>query len=120
MFSTDKTAPMEYATFVNTVMAEDVRGYNMGLYDDYIEFLQGTMAPKFYQRHTIYKTDTQVENFWNDLISEARDMLANPRVYPQPSRFSCNSCLYRVPCDGKNRGEDYKYTLDTLYIGDRL
>lgn len=119
-FSTDKNAPMEYETFVNTIMAEDLRAYNMGFYDEYLEFLQGKMAPKFYQRHTIYKTDTQIENFWADLINEAKDILGNPRVYPQPSRFSCNSCMYRVPCDGQNRGEDYQYTLESMYTESRL
>lgn len=119
-FSTDRNAPMEYETFINTIMAEDVRGYNMGCYDEYLEFLQGKMAPKFYQRHVIYKTDIQIQNFWNDLINEAKDILGNPRVYPQPSRFSCSSCMYRVPCDGQNRGEDYKYTLESMFTESRL
>lgn len=117
IFSTDKNAPIEYDTFLNTVLNHDLRAYNMGFYDEYLEYLQGPMAPKFYQRHSIIKTDIQIKNFWNDLIEEAKDMLKNPRVYPQPSRFSCNSCLYRVPCDGKNRGEDYMYTLKTLFVG---
>jgi len=119
VFSTNKTSAVEHESFVNAVMAEDARAYNMGLYDEYLEFLQGNMAPKFYQRHVIYKTDIQIENFWNDLISEAKDMLMEPRVYPQPSRFSCNSCMYRVPCDGQNRGEDFSYTLNTLFVRDR-
>lgn len=117
IFSTDKNAPVEYDTFLNVIMNKDLRAYNMGFYDDYLEYLQGELAPKFYQRHSIIKTDIQIENFWQNLIEEAKDMLRDPRVYPQPSRFSCNSCLYRVPCDGKNRGEDYLYTLNSLFIG---
>lgn len=117
IFSTDKNAPVEYDVFLNTIMNQDLRAFNMGFYDEYLEYLQGPLAPKFYQRHSIIKTDIQIENFWNDLISEAKDMLRDPRVYPQPSRFSCNSCLYRVPCDGKNRNEDYMYTLNSLFVG---
>ena len=119
MFSVDKNAPVEYDSFLNAIMNKDLRAYNMGFYDDYLEHLQGPMAPKFYQRHSVIKTDIQINNFWSDLIEEAKDMLREPRIYPQPSRFSCNSCLYRVPCDGKNRGEDYEYTLKTLFIGSR-
>lgn len=119
IFSTDKSAPVEYDVFLNTVMNKDLRAYNMGLYDDYLDYLQGALAPKFYQRHSIIKTEIQINNFWQDLRSEAKDMLRDPSIYPQPSRFSCNSCLYRVPCDGQNRGEDYIYTLNTLFVGNR-
>lgn len=119
MFSTDANAAVEYSTFVNTVMNEDLRAYNMGLYDKYLELLSGPMAPKFYQRHVIYKTSTQMDNFWEDLKLEAQDMLNDPRVYPQASRFSCNTCLYRQPCEGKNRDEDYLYTLNSMYLQDK-
>ena len=115
-FSTNKVAPVEYTTYLNTVMNEDLYAYNNGLYDKYLEHLSGPMAPKFYQRHTIFKTDTQMDNFWEDLIKEAHDMLDNPSVYAQPSRFSCNSCLFRQPCEGRLRGEDYQVLLDTMYI----
>lgn len=116
MYSTAKDEPVEYETFLNTVMREDLRAYNMGFYDEYLEYLQGPMKPKFFQRHTVYKTETQMTNFWNDLIEEAKDILYSTRVYPQASRFSCNKCLYRQPCEGMNRGEDYKYTLESMYV----
>ncbi len=117
-FSTAKDAPVEYDSYLNTVMNEDTYAYNNGLYDKYLEYLAGPMAPKFYQRHTIFKTNTQMENFWQDLILEAKDMLNNPSVYAQPSRFSCNSCLFRQPCEGRLRGEDYQVILDTMYVRD--
>lgn len=116
MFSTNKDAPVEYATYLNTVMNEDTYAYNNGLYDKYLEFLAGPMAPKFYQRHTIFKTETQMNNFWDDLILEAKDMINDPAIYAQPSRFSCNSCLFRQPCEGRLRGEDYQHLLDTMYV----
>lgn len=119
MFSTGKDKNVEYTTFLNTIMKEDLYAYNNGLYDEYLEYLMGPMAPKFYQRHTILKTDTQMNNFWEDLKLEAEDMLQNPNVYPQASRFSCNSCLYRQPCEAKNRGEDAQYLLDTMFTKDK-
>jgi hypothetical protein len=118
MFSTAKDEPVEYETFLNTIMEKDLRAYNMGFYDEYLEYLQGPMKPKFYQRNTVYKTVDQMNNFWQNLIDEAHDMLDSPRIYPQASRFSCNSCLYRQPCEGKNRNEDYLYTLNSLYHRD--
>lgn len=116
LFSTDKTANVEWETFYKTVKKEDSGAFYAGLYDEHLAFLKSPMAPRFYQRYRVYKSDIQMENFWKDLIAEAKDMLENPRIYPQPSRFSCNSCLYRQPCDGQNRGEDFTYTLDSMYI----
>lgn len=116
MFSTARDEPVEYETFLNTIMQKDLRAYNMGFYDEYLAYLQSPMKPKFYQRNTVYKTQTQMDNFWNDLLLEIDDMLDDPRIYPQASRFSCNSCLYRQPCEGKNRGEDYLYTLESMYV----
>lgn len=118
MYSTNKDAPVEYMTYLETVMNQDTYAFNNGLYDKYLQHLSGPMAPKFYQRHTIFKTDTQMDNFWEDLILEAKDMLNDPSVYAQPSRFSCNSCLFRQPCEGRLRGEDYQITLDTMYVKD--
>lgn len=119
LYSTNKAGAYEYDSYVKEVMVNDEFAYRYGLYDEFIQFLKGPNAPKFYQRHTIYKTQIQLENFWNDLILEAKDILGNPRIYPQASRFSCNSCMYRQPCEGQNRGEDYKYTLDSMFIRDR-
>jgi hypothetical protein len=116
LFSTDKNAPVEYLTYLKAVSEQDVNAYSAGLYDEYLQHLQSPMAPKFFERHIVYKTSVQIENFWKDLITEARDMVYNSLDYPTPSRFSCKSCAFRSPCDGKNRGEDYQYTLDTLYL----
>lgn len=120
LFSTAVDEPVEFKSFLETVSTYDVDAYNSGLYDEYLAYLQGPNSPKFHQRFVVYKTQSQMDNFWTDLQNEAQDMLGMPRVYPQPSRFSCNSCLYRQPCEGKNRGEDYKYTLDTLFTKERL
>ncbi len=119
MFSTNKQANVEYTTFLNAIMKDDLYAYNNGLYDDYLEYLMSPIAPRFYQRHTILKTDIQMDNFWKDLKAEAHDILESPNVYPQASRFSCNSCLYRQPCEAKNRGEDHQYILDTMFIKDK-
>lgn len=119
IYSCDKTANVEYTTFLSTIMKEDLYAYNNGLYDDYLEFLLSPMAPRFYQRHTIFKTEKQMDNFWGDLKAEAKDMLEVPRIYPQASRFSCNSCLYRQPCEAKNRSEDYMFLLETMFTKDR-
>lgn len=118
-YSVNKQAGVEYMTALNTVVKYDQYAYNNGLYDDYLKFLEGPMRPKFYQRHTVLKTDTQMDNFWSDLILESQDMLDSPSVYPQASRFSCNSCAYRQPCEGQSRGEDYMYTLNSLFTRSR-
>jgi hypothetical protein len=119
LYSTDKNAPTELDLFIREVEANDP-GYYHGIYNDYVAYLKSAEGPKFYQRHKIIKNRYEIENTWRDLLNEVKDMMENPRVYPMPSRFTCNHCAYKTPCIGKNMDEDYKYTLDTLYVKKEL
>jgi hypothetical protein len=114
LYSISQSANTTYPVFKATVAQFDPIGLDTGLYDDYMHWLR-TDGPRFHQRHQIPQTSAQIENTWNNLIAEAHDILENPRIYPQPGRFSCTSCLYRQPCLGMNMDEDYQYTLDSLF-----
>jgi hypothetical protein len=87
----------------------------MGLYDDYLNFLRGAEGPRFTQRHSIHKNQHEIIAIGDAIAQEAMEMIGTPRVYPMPGRFSCNWCLFKTPCLGKNMGEDYQYTLDTMF-----
>jgi hypothetical protein len=100
--------------FRSTVEEEDPYAYSRGLYDAHIEWLK-TSGPVFHQRHQVHKNDHEVAEIGKNIWLEAQDLLGDPRVYPQPGRFSCPSCLFRQPCLGMNLGEDYVYTLETMY-----
>lgn len=113
-FSASKTefsTPEQYMTFV---AEHDALAYAQGLYDEHIGWLKSE-GPKFHQRHQIHKNDAEVAMAGYNIWLEAQDMTQNPRIYPQPGRFSCNTCLFKQPCIGMNQGEDYVYTLDSMF-----
>lgn len=114
LFSVSKNAATTYPIFKRHVAENDIMGLENGLYDEYLMFLQKE-GPRFYQRHQVHRTKTQLTNAWSDLVSEAKDIIGNPRIYPQPGRFSCTTCAFQQPCLGKNMGEDYEYALNTMF-----
>lgn len=113
-YSTAKNANTTYEDFLKTIVENDYRAYEAGLYDEYLAWLQRE-GPRFYQRHQIHRNYYQIQSAWDDMVAEARDIIENPRIYPQPGRFGCNTCAFRQPCLGKNMGEDYYYTLNTMF-----
>lgn len=114
-FSTNKQALTTYELANRVFAREDHDAWQMGFYDEYLRFLQGPEGPKFTQRHQIHKNAHEIEAIGQDIVLEALDMIGQPRIYPMPGRFSCNWCLFKQPCLGKNMGEDYQYTLDTMF-----
>lgn len=113
-YSTAKNANTTYEDFLREVSQNDYRALEAGFYDDYLLWLRNE-GPQFYQRHQVHRNRHQIETAWEEMIEEAKDIILNPRIYSQPSRFGCNTCAFRQPCLGKNMGEDYYYTLDTLF-----
>lgn len=113
-FSCNKQAMTTYDLFLRHVMQHDTEAFAQGLYEEHLIWLFRE-GPRFHQRFQIHKNDYEIEEIGNNVYLEALDMVGTPRVYPQPGRFSCPTCLYRQPCLGKNQGEDYIYTLDTLF-----
>ena len=115
MFSRDKNAPTEYDLFRKTVESDDNLAFRQGVYDEHLEFLASEEAPKFHQRFKIRKTPAELKEVGNTVALEAMDMVSNPRIYPSTGRFSCPSCAYRSPCSMKMQGEDFLYTLETMF-----
>jgi len=102
-FSTNKQNLTTVDLFIMTVLDKDPVAYGEGLYDEYINWLK-IEGPKFHQRHQIHKNEHEVEEIGKNIYLEAVDMIQHPRTYPTPGRFSCNTCLFRQPCLGKNQG----------------
>jgi hypothetical protein len=113
-FSTNKQWMTTSQIFTDHVVQNDPTAYADGLYDDHIAWLK-VEGPQFHRRHQIHKNDHEIEEIGKNIYLEALDMVNCPRIYPQPGRFTCNTCLFRQPCLGKNMGEDYEYTLSTLF-----
>jgi PD-(D/E)XK nuclease superfamily len=112
--STDKQFLTNEKLFMETIKLHDPDGWQMGLYDDHIAWLKAD-GPKFTQRHQIHRNAKEITNAGRNIALEAMDMINSPRIYPQPGRFSCNWCLFKQPCIGKNMGEDYEYTLRSMF-----
>jgi len=115
IYSVNQSQPTNYAEYKATVEVEDREAYEAGLYDEHLEWLKenGTI---FYSRHQIHKTHVEVQEIERNIGYEALTMCdPNIRIYPESGRFGCTSCAFRQPCLGKNAGEDYLYTLNTMF-----
>lgn len=114
-YSTSRDLMTNVDIYEPFVKEHDPQGWAEGAYDEYLEHLRSSEGPKFHQRHQIHKNDDELDAIGHHIYLEALDMVGDPRVYPMPGRFSCTTCVYRQPCLGANMGEDYRYTLDTMF-----
>lgn len=114
-YSVAKNQGTDYQTFLKTVLENDRAAYDAGLYEEFLEHLESGGGTKYFNRFQIPKVDRELRNIAVTLYHEACDMLQNPRIYPNPSRFKCGRCAFRQPCMGANQDEDYLYTLNTLF-----
>jgi hypothetical protein len=115
MYSVNKQQAVDFQTYRDTVKEHDTAAYEAGLYDEFLEYLQGE-GPQFHGRYQIAKLDEELEETERNLFWEAADMTnPNLRLYPNAGRFNCATCAFRQPCLEKNRKGDYQYMLDTLF-----
>jgi hypothetical protein len=120
-YSVSKNINTTYQMYKDTVEENDFDAYHRGLYDEFLEYLQEN-APRFHSRHQIDRNQAQCDNAGRNIWMEAKEM-TNPDllIYPNPGRFHCkgfgpsSGCAFWEPCLGKERGEDYTYTLDTMF-----
>jgi hypothetical protein len=115
-YSVNKQIATTADIYERTVAEGDTIAYEDGLYNDFIAYLRSDEGPKFHIRHQIYRSHVELSNAGINIWHEACEM-TNPelRIYPSPGRYACGFCAYREPCLMKNKGEDYVYTLNTLF-----
>jgi hypothetical protein len=105
----------DYQTYYETVSVNDAEAFKAGLYNVFLDWLKNE-GIVYYRSSTIYKSDYELEQVEENLVAEVLTMLdPNLRIYPMPGQFSCRTCAYQTPCLSKNAGQDYQYSLDTLY-----
>lgn len=118
LFSTDKRQPTTPELYASYVAENDSVGYAGGFYDEFISWLKTSKdAVKFHQRFSIEKTPLELTNIGLNLAEEVADMIGGPgpRIYPSVGRFSCPTCAFKSPCRMKFGGDDYLYTLETIF-----
>jgi hypothetical protein len=114
-FSTNKQQTTTYDMALATFKEYDYEGYSQGLYEEYLEYLMNEGSP-FHKRHEVTRNQDELEEFGRNLFLQAAEMTdPNVHVYPNPGKFHCKTCAFWEPCLGKNRGEDYQFTLETMF-----
>lgn len=120
-FSVSKNINTTLELYKATVMENDPGAYEMGRYDDFLEYLQEN-APVFHMHHLVDRNQDQCDNAGKNIWMEAKEMTNQDlNIYPSPGRFHCkgmstfSGCAFFDACVGKERGEDYQYTLDTMF-----
>lgn len=114
LFSQNKQKTYDYEVYKKTVEENDPQGFAAGLYDEYIQYLKENNV--FYKRHTITRNESELKAAGVQIAWEAEE-ITNPklRIYKSAGRFSCGFCAFKEPCLAIDRGEDYLYTLESLF-----
>lgn len=114
-FSVNRQQATDYDTYLKTIKEEDKEGYESGAYDDFLMYLKAS-GPTFFRVIPVYKSDYEMDDTEREIVMRVREMV-NPdvRIYRSPGQFHCSGCAFKLPCKMKSAGEDYQYTLDTLY-----
>lgn len=119
LFSVNKQANTNWELYRETVEQNDPEAFYAGLYDEHIQYLMEE-GPKFHSWHPVYRNDAECAEFGKNIWMEASEMVnPNLHIYPNQGRFHCKGfgnfggCAFWDACLGKNRGEDYEYTLNT-------
>jgi hypothetical protein len=121
LFSVSKSMNTDWKLYQETVEQNDPEAFEAGLYNEHIEYLQAE-GPAFHSWHPVFRNDDQCKNALANLWMEAKEMV-NPdlNIYPNQGRFHCKGfgnfggCAFWDACLGKERGEDFQYTLDTMF-----
>jgi len=121
LFSVSKNMNTNWELYKNTVAQNDPEAFDAGLYDDHIQYLLNE-GPVFHKWHPVMRNNHECKEAGEMIWMEAKDMV-NPElsIYPNQGRFHCkglgafSGCAFWDACLGKNRGEDFQYTLDTMF-----
>jgi hypothetical protein len=113
-FSVSKSMDTDVDTYLRTVMEQDTAAYEAGLYDEFMYYLE-TEGGRFYARKKVERNEHELREAGFNVYQEAMDILHSTWRYPNSGRFTCQSCAFLQPCLGRNRGDDYQYTLSSMY-----
>jgi hypothetical protein len=117
-FSTNKQQDTTFELALQTFKREDRAALRAGLYDDYLTYLKEQEAEggKYVRRNRITYTDTMLDILGGQICREAIDMLSNPSIYPNPTRWNCRWCDFQVPCEALLDGQPIEWMKDTMFV----
>jgi hypothetical protein len=92
-------------------------GLDEAPYTDFLQTLQND-GQMYFRRIEIHRSEDEIAALEANIVNEAIDMLDNPRIYPNPSRWNCNGCQMRTPCLLTQEGNDAEWFMNNspLYV----
>ena len=113
-YSINMSQDTSYELYKKTVAEGDPVAYAGGLYDEFLAFLLN-QGNKYFRRTQVMYNDFELEFIGYQICLEAIDMLSNPLIYPNPSRFKCGYCMFRTPCLANMDGSGDDFVLKEMY-----
>lgn len=113
-YSVNMSQDTSYELYKKTVMEGDPNAYAAGLYDEFLNYLL-QLGNKYFRRTQVMYNDFELEFLGYQICLEAIDMLSNPLIYPNPSRFKCGYCMFRTPCLANMDGSGEDFVLKEMY-----
>lgn len=83
------------------------------LYEDHLEWLKA-QSSELIRRTVVHRTAAERRYTKEMIIKEAWDMFDNPSIYPNPSKWNCQGCLFRTPCLARHEYNDEDFILENL------
>lgn len=80
-------------------------------YGDILEYLRTNDGVSYFRRTVVHRSTDEMKAIERNISLEAIDMLGDPLIYPNPSRWNCNGCAFRTPCLIREEGGDWEWHL---------
>jgi len=87
-------------------------GLDIEMYADFLQTLQND-GQQYFRRIPIHRSAEELKALEANIVNEAIDMIDNPRIYPNPSRWNCNGCQFRSVCLMRQEGSDWKWYINS-------
>lgn len=90
-------------------------GLDTEMYADFLQTLQKE-GQQYFRNIPIHRSSQELAALEANIVNEAIDMIDNPRIYPNPSRWNCNGCQFRSPCLMRQEGGDWEWYLESSVL----
>lgn len=90
-------------------------GQDPGYYADFLQTLNDD-GQMYFRRIQIHRRPEELAQLEANIVNESIDMIDNPRIYPNPSRWNCNGCQMRTPCLLVQEGSDVNWYLENTKL----
>ena len=79
-------------------------------YEDILTHLR-EQGNKFFRRTQVHRSQRELQTQGERIFIEAVDMLNDPAIYTNPTKFNCTGCPFFTACIVKQEGGDYSWII---------